>query len=1130
VKIVFVLVFFLGMLVFSREKQVDEDKNKKLREEILTVYQSLGEQGLLDFVKKKKDKISNTFIIDCAKAGVKERKEEWLKVCAIFAKEKNDEKTMADVLYQTGEYFRLISENEKASHYFEKAFPIYLKLNDLVGMGNVYLQKGIIYYYAGENASASEMYKKALPFFVKANDYIGQGNVFLNKGNIYLRTSDYSNTLKLLEKALIFFEKAGDLRGQGIAYDKKGSVYLYTGESSNAIQMFNKAIDLFEKGNEIIGQGNVYNKMGLVYSYTGDFPDALEMFDKALDIFNEAGVLRGQGNVYLSKGNIYLRTGKYSSALEMYDKALPLFEKTKTLLSQANLYRKEGEIYYLIGENSKALEMYDKALPIFEKIEEPLGQGNVYLGKGDIYSIIGNNLKALIMYDKALFFYKKAKASIGQGNVYYCRGDIFLKIGDFHSALRMYDRALPFFEKIKDPIGQGNIYFQKGEVYKRINSNSKALEMYDKALPFYIKVGNPLNLGNVYIGKGDIFFSVGEYSKALDIYSKAANSYRTAKTPLNQGHVYMSMGRTYLKIGENSLALEMYNNALALFSRLGNTESEARALHQKANFLVKQGKKDEALNLFENGIAKLEKVRTQTAFSEMKRTFMEKIYNQYEETVLFMLENNYHEKGFKYAESMRARVFLDQMSEGLVRLDKGLTPDLKEKQDKMVAILSLLNKQMNKTAEGKDEKKLQRLKEQYRKTESEFENLLLKIRMSNPLYASVRYPQPVSVRGLQKDVLKEGEILLKYFVTPDKLYVFLISQENFKVITQKIKGNEIKSIIGSYLQAIGENNSKGIKRFGETLYSKLFKPLEAVIKDSKDIIIIPDGELARLPFESLIVDKDKSGRPVFLLEKYSIRYIQSASILSVLRKHYPRHRETKRFIGFGDPVYDYENFKQGKPEQGTFSPASQKTDEIKELNRNRYARGGGVLPRLQKSGEEVKVIADLFEKKSQKSAVYDREKATEDNAKAADMKNFDFIHFACHGLLNEDFQSLVLSQDIPGSKDDGYFTLNEVMNCDYNAKLVVLSACQTGSGKVERAEGVIGLTRAVMYAGTPAVVASLWKVDDTATKELMIGFYKNMLGKNPDKAEALRQAKLEMIKNKKYSSPLFWSAFVMYGE
>jgi CHAT domain-containing protein len=502
---------------------------------------------------------------------------------------------------------------------------------------------------------------------------------------------------------------------------------------------------------------------------------------------------------------------------------------------------------------------------------------------------------------------------------------------------------------------------------------------------------------------------------------------------------------------------------------------------------------------------------------------------QYEDTVLFMLENNLFEKGFKYAESMRSRVFLDRMAEGLVRLDKGLNPELKKKHDNLVIKLSLLNKDIHQTVGGKDEKKLQELKEQYRKTEDEFDELLIKIRINNPLYASVRYPQPISVQELQKNVLKKGEILLRYFISPEKIYVFLVSQENFLVVPLKSNEKEISSIVETYLRSLKENNAGHVRRYGNMLYQKLFKPLESGLKKAGEIIIIPDGQLAKIPFESLVIDRKKAGQPVFILEKYRVKYVQSASILSVLRKYYQRDRETNSFIGFGDPVYDYENFKLGKPEKGALTRNTKEENEIKEIHRSRYARAGGILNRLQASGQEAKAIADLFAQQSQKSVVYPREQASEDNAKAPQMKDFDYIHFACHGLLDGDFQSLVLSQ-IPGAKEDGYFTLNEIMNCDYNAKLVVLSACRTGSGKLERVEGVTGLTQAVMHAGTPAVVASLWDVDDTATKELMLHFYRNMLEKNLDKAEALRQAKLELIKNEKYRSPLFWSAFVMYGE
>jgi CHAT domain-containing protein len=157
--------------------------------------------------------------------------------------------------------------------------------------------------------------------------------------------------------------------------------------------------------------------------------------------------------------------------------------------------------------------------------------------------------------------------------------------------------------------------------------------------------------------------------------------------------------------------------------------------------------------------------------------------------------------------------------------------------------------------------------------------------------------------------------------------------------------------------------------------------------------------------------------------------------------------------------------------------------------------------------------------------------------------------------LNDKFQAIVLSQ-IPEDHEDGYLTLGKIMNSRYNAHLVVLSACDTGLGRIERGEGVTGLTRAVMYAGTPAAIVSLWSVSDEGTKELMTSFYKNLIKKRMSKDEALRQAKIEMIgrkdndskmekasdetlrsvkitgrsKSLTYSHPFFWSAFVMYGE
>jgi CHAT domain-containing protein len=255
-----------------------------------------------------------------------------------------------------------------------------------------------------------------------------------------------------------------------------------------------------------------------------------------------------------------------------------------------------------------------------------------------------------------------------------------------------------------------------------------------------------------------------------------------------------------------------------------------------------------------------------------------------------------------------------------------------------------------------------------------------------------------------------------------------------------------------------------------------------------------------------------------------VKYIQSASVLALLRTHGSAAQTKERFIGFGDPVYDYESFKIGKQE-GAVSLSGR---EGSGISKTRYAWLGGILSRLEASGDEIRDIKQLFQEKKMTGNIFLREEAREDYAKGSEMEQYGYIHFSMHGIVTPGLQAVIFSQ-IPGTADDGLLTVNEIMNLRYNARLVVLSACETGLGRIERGEGVTGLTRAVMYAGSSAAVVSLWNVDDNGTRELMKQFYKNIIQKKTGKAKALREAKQELLKTP-YRHPLFWAAFVMYGE
>ncbi len=1168
--IVFIMVFFISALVFPQENQVDPVE--KLREEILGIYKSKGEDGFRRFIEKIKGNINNKFIAEFARYGSAKRNEEVLKICLIMAEEKKEKMAIADVYYSYGWYYYYLSEREKAFDFYDKALLIYQKLKNNIGQGDIYTKKGEMYASSGDYDAANEMYDRALSLFESVDDLFGQGQVYNLKGVSYFLQSNNSEAIKLYKKALPFYEKLKNLYAQGQLYLDLSQSYFDKGDNTNAMEMCKKAIALSERAGDLLGQGNAYWCIGKIYLATDNILMALQMNEKALFLFEQLKNPLGQCNVYTSIGNIYYQTGDNTKALEMYNKALTLSGTLENTLNKGIIYYRMSGLYEKMGKQSTANEMLKKALHFFEKSENLLGQGNVYQELGNIYLYTSDFSKAIEMFNKSLIFLKKAESPSGLGFVHNSKGAIYYYTGDSTRAIEEFDKALSYFEKAENSIGMGSVYWGKGGIYLFYNDNSKAHEMYEKAIYFFEKAQEPLGTGNAYKGKGNVYLNTGNNALALEMYDKAFSYFKQIEEPLGMGNVFLSKAEINFKNADYSISIELFDKAIEFYSKIEDIKSESYALFWKAQALAKLSKKDEALRLLEKAISILERIRSQAVALVMKRFYMEINYDQYAETVLFILENKYDEKGFKYAESMKARVFLDQMAEGLVPLEKGLKPELKEERDNLVGTLSALSRQMQETP-GKEEKKLLELREEYHRVDTQFEDLLIKIRLENPLYASVNYPQPVSVRDLQTDVLKKGETLLSYFLAPEKAYAFIVTRENFKVKPLPVNEKDINQYVELHLRALKENNPYHLKRYGSLLYKKLFKPLERYLKKSRDIIIVPNGPLEMIPFESLIVSRKNPERPAYLLEKYRLKYIQGASLLSILRKNYTSTGAStaKSFVGFGDPVYDYENFKQGKPEKDSMKIFATETtedtesifsheetqrdtkgkrlssvpsvssvaadspqgvdDEIKEVHRDRYARAGGIMYRLPNSGEEIQSIAHLFEKKSLKAEVLLREQALEENAKAANMKDFAYIHFSCHGLLNDDFQSLVLSQ-LPREKstEDGYFSLNEIMNCDYNAQLVVLSACETGTGKMVKGEGVTGLTRAFMYAGSPAVVASLWKVDDEATKELMLLFYRNLLGKNLEKADALRQAKLEMLKSKKYHSPLFWSAFVMYGE
>lgn len=1041
------LAFFIGLMFvvnlqpfLGQSPGSGNENEEEIIKEIIGIFDSTQEQGLINWGQKNKEKINNQLLRSLGTKGATSNNDQYLKASLILSKEFGDEKSIAEAYYLFGHYFYGISEDQKALDSFAEALPIYKKLNDDNGQGKIFLIQAKISSYSGEKQKALELFDKTLGFFEKANNTLGLGDTYL-----------------------------------GI-----GEVYLFTGDNQKALEFFGKALPLYEKARTPLGQGHIYLRMADIQLYNYENEESLKNYKKALGFYLEIGDSRGIGNVYRGMGDIYFNQGDKIKALEMYDKAREFAGKAFDFFGQGNVLYKLGDLYYYTSEIQNALGMYEKALAAYEKVKYPIGQGNVYWRLGDIYIFIGDHGKASQMYDNALHFFEKAEEPIGQANVLISKGNMYLNLGNMDEALNMYQRALPFYEQTEDMVGKADAFYKLGDIFFEKKKNQEAFDMYTNALQLYEKAGNLVGLGNVYLVLGNYHFQNGDRDKAW----------------------------------------EMYNKSESFYIKRGAIELEANTIFAKAAVLAKEKKHKKAADLYQKVIRNLEKVRIKTGFHGMKKKYFQTVYDKYEDITVYMLGHSFNNRAFKIAESMKARIFLDQLAEGLVDIEKGINPVLKKQRDSLVTKLSLLSKKISEAENANDPAMLEKLSKEYSQSKDELEKLLMKIRLENPLYASVKYPEPVNIEELQNKILKEEELLLEYFVSGNAVYVFLITKTAFKTLKLPSAKKDIENLLEMYLPHITwqddqkENRSREKVRlkYGHMLYKMLIKPFEPDIEAKKIVIIVPDGELAKLPFETLVADVDaRLRKPIYWMQKSLVKYVQSASVLTILREHYKKEGTSGRFVGFGDPVYDLE--KNNKP----------------GVTRGNYLRAGGHLTPLPGSGEEVKKISQIFKECSMEYQLNLRLDAREENARAPQMRNYGYIHFSCHGILGSEFQCLALSQ-IPGSSEDGYLTLDEIMNCDYNARLVVLSACKTGEGKMERGEGVTGLTRAIMYAGTPATVVSLWNVHEIGTKELMIRFYENLIKKNMDRAEAFQKAKLEMLSLKKFSSPYYWGAFVMYGE
>jgi CHAT domain-containing protein len=613
------------------------------------------------------------------------------------------------------------------------------------------------------------------------------------------------------------------------------------------------------------------------------------------------------------------------------------------------------------------------------------------------------------------------------------------------------------------------------------------------------------------------------------------------------------MAAVFESMKNQSRALEYYQLALPLSRAADDPAGESNALFNIARIEQQRGELGRAQEHVESALEIDESIRANVASHDLRASYLasvREVYELYIDVLLQRHKNNLSEgfdaQAFAVSERAHARSLLDSLQEASTNIREGVDGSLLAKERSLNQALNEKAEQQVQALARKDKDAAENLRKEIDGLTTEYIQIRDQIRASSPKYAALTLPEPLKLKDAQQ-LLDDHSLFVEYALGDQRSYVWVVSRHGMRTfelpsrVEIEASANRLRNLFVAFQSVAGESvlereerqkNANDAIPVEAALLSKLvLAPLAGVLGNLR-LLIVADGALQYIPFEALNDPDSTTGSPQFLIARHEIVFQPSASTLGTILKETKERKAAPNTVAvFADPVFEADD-PRVKREAAAGTPESDESKQVRKALRDIGLSADGVqIPRLLASREEAEAIMTWVPWRSGLKAV--GFEATRERVLTGDLANYGIVHFATHGLINSEhpeLSGLVLSLfDEHGRSQDGFVRLHDIYNLKLPSDLVVLSACSTGLGKDIKGEGLVGLTRGFMYAGASSVIASLWKVDDDATAELMKHFYAAIFRKGLTPAAALREAQLTMSKNERWGAPYYWAGFIIQG-
>jgi len=976
-----------------------------------------------------------------------------------------------------------------------------------------------------------------------------QGQTLAEEGMQFLIKQTATSKNEALDK----FQKSIPVWQAAKDPDHEAQAFYYVAYTLNHLGQYADAAEAAKKGRPLAqSTGNrnleayLLDELGGSFNNRGERKQALDIFLEALKLRSDADPI-GRSMTLNNIGIAYWGIGDRRKSLDYMEQVVSLLHETGELLKESTTLGNMCVLHNDLGEYKQAMELCSKALEIKREIQDFAGQATTLSNTGNIYGNLGDYQKALDLYQQALALHNKMKEESGAAIVINNIGWAYGQMGEYEKAIEYYRQTIEPFRKRDNISGQAKAFNNIGVNYAKLNDFSKALEFHLQALALRSlendRDGRATSLNNI----ANCYARLVDKQKALEYFTQAVALQRSVQNDRQLATTLKNVGVFHRGEGQIPKALEYLNEARTLSAKVGDRDNEASILFEIAKIELGRGDLLSARKLIEQAIAQSESVRINLKSQSFRTSYLASVrqYYEFEIEVLMRLHQQRPNEGFDAAaievsEKSRARSLLELLREARAEIQQGVEPSLIERESHLRRLIAEAAERQTRLLSGKytEEQALTASKEIDALT-TEYDQVQGRIRRSSPRYASLVEPAPLSVAEIQKRVLDQNTLLLEYALGERKSFVWVVAHDSVKSF--ELPGRAVvEQGAKRFYQLLTE---RGVAMPNETLAQRqqrldhvdtdyqqaavslsrmLLAPVAAEL-GQKRLLIVAEGVLQYVPFAALPLSGDAP-----LIVDHEIVNLPSASVLAMLREEFGNRKPASKAVAvIADPV-----FTANDPRLATAVKAAVKESPFVDAQRSAAESGVNDLSRLRFSRQEADEIARLAgDTRNLKAVDFAANRSTATDPRLGD---YQIVHFATHGLINNqhpDLSGVVLSLvDEQGRPQNGFLRLYDIYNLKLNADLVVLSACQTALGKEIKGEGLVGLTRGFMYAGAPRVVATLWRIDDRATADMMRRFYESMLKDGQRPSAALRAAQLSMLRDRRWRSPHFWAPFTIQGE